>query len=111
MKGHRLRKTCRTAPSDKPTLGSIYSARVFTGVITPTAAGERAGAAAWPAGCVFASRLESCCTVLEEVIPYNPIPQRLVCKQQRQSHSCPHVALHLVGTATHYASLVHPHIL
>lgn len=31
--------TCRLATSDKPTLGSIYSSRVFTGVISPMAAG------------------------------------------------------------------------
>lgn len=33
-------RTCRLATSDKPTLGSIYSSRVFTGVISPMAAGE-----------------------------------------------------------------------
>ncbi|CAM4378802.1 unnamed protein product [Leuciscus chuanchicus] len=32
-------RTCRLATSDKPTLGSIYSSRVFTGVIRPMAAG------------------------------------------------------------------------
>ncbi len=33
-------RTCRLATSDKPTLGSIYSSRVFTGVISPMAAGR-----------------------------------------------------------------------